>query len=54
MFQIMISDATEAEALVARGLLKRATAATSANNQSRYLEINILCCYVGIEVYVFF
>ncbi|ONK72631.1 uncharacterized protein A4U43_C04F21410 [Asparagus officinalis] len=43
--EIRISDATEAESLVVRCLLKRATAATSANNQSSRSQciINIRC-----------
>lgn len=35
--QVIISDAAQAESLIARAMLKRATAVTNANSQSRYV-----------------
>ena len=35
--QVIISDAAEAEFLISRAMLRRATAMTNANSQSRYM-----------------
>lgn len=47
--QIIISDAAQAESLIGRAMLKRATAMTNSNNQSRCMENRLALLFYGYE-----
>lgn len=53
--QVALSNPEDAESLVARGILKRSTAATNANSNSRFalsLLMNMFPCSFVMDVFV--
>ena len=53
--QVVISDVAQAESLIAQGMLKRCTAMTNSNSQSRFTKtkLSIISLYFFLEWIVF-